>query len=205
MANKKKYYVVWIGKTPGVYETWPLCEAQVKGYVGARFKSFPTQVAAWAAYKEGPTQSPAQQPQMDWRRVAEIDPNGIAVDAACARNPGPLEYRGVSLSTGQILFEQKAMKKGTNNLGEFIAIVSALALCQKNKWTVPIYTDSETALAWLKNKKVKSELPRDHDSEEVWGQVDKALEWLAQHNYPNPVLKWQTEKWGEIPADFGRK
>ena len=36
------YYGVKDGKNPGVYNSWAECEAQVKGYKGAKYKKFPT-------------------------------------------------------------------------------------------------------------------------------------------------------------------
>lgn len=37
-----KYYVVKEGITPGIYTDWATCESMVKGYPGAKYKSFPT-------------------------------------------------------------------------------------------------------------------------------------------------------------------
>lgn len=38
----KKYYAVKVGLTPGVYLNWADCKAQVDGFSGATYKSFPT-------------------------------------------------------------------------------------------------------------------------------------------------------------------
>lgn len=38
----KFYYAVKTGNAPGVYETWGECEAQVKGFSGAKYKKFST-------------------------------------------------------------------------------------------------------------------------------------------------------------------
>lgn len=48
----KKFYAVKTGRTPGIYRTWGECEAQVKGFPCARFKSFPTEAEA-DAYLSG--------------------------------------------------------------------------------------------------------------------------------------------------------
>ena len=45
-----------------------------------------------------------------------------AVDAACSGNPGPMEYRGIDLATGAEIFHFGPVH-GTNNIGEFLAIV----------------------------------------------------------------------------------
>lgn len=46
--GKSKYYAVAYGRTPGVYNDWTTAEAQVRGYAGARHKSFSTKEAAQA-------------------------------------------------------------------------------------------------------------------------------------------------------------
>ena len=45
-----KYYGVKQGHNPGIYTTWADCEAQVKGYKGAQYKSFgsETYVCVWS-------------------------------------------------------------------------------------------------------------------------------------------------------------
>ncbi|MCS6833768.1 MAG: reverse transcriptase-like protein, partial [Flammeovirgaceae bacterium] len=96
-------------------------------------------------------------------------------------------------------------KNGTNNVVEFIAIVHALAYCQKNKLPLPIYSDSQTAIKWVKNKKANTRLEKNATNEKLFALLQRAEEWLANNQYDNPILKWQTDKWGEIPADFGRK
>ena len=68
-----------------------------------------------------------------------------------------------------------------------------------------VYSDSRTALKWLRDKKVATTLVRDETTAEVWGLVDRALDWLHNNTYSNKVLKWETEVWGEIKADYGRK
>lgn len=39
---EKKYYVVKVGKVPGIYFNWPDCQAQVVGFPGAIYKGFKT-------------------------------------------------------------------------------------------------------------------------------------------------------------------
>lgn len=38
----KKFYVVRVGRVPGIYATWSECERMVKGYKGAVYRSFLT-------------------------------------------------------------------------------------------------------------------------------------------------------------------
>ena len=50
---KNKYYVVWKGITPGVYDNWGECKAQVDGQDGAKYKSFETKEEATKAFEKG--------------------------------------------------------------------------------------------------------------------------------------------------------
>jgi ribonuclease HI len=95
---------------------------------------------------------------------------------------------------------------GTNNIGEFLAIVHALALYkQKGLTTRPIYTDSVTAMGWVKKKKANTKLEQNAKTAKLYELIQRAETWLQQNTYSNPIIKWETEDWGEIPADFGRK
>ena len=129
----------------------------------------------------------------------------IAVDAACSGNPGPMEYRGVLIPDGRLLFHFGPIQ-GTNNIGEFLAIVHALALQWKHGTALPVYSDSRTAQAWLRKRKSGTKLERTEATAQALDLVGRAEQWLNTHDFSHiPVLKWDTDNWGEIPADFGRK
>ena len=205
--GKKRYYVVWNGLVPGVYGTWDECQAQIKGVKQALYKSFATLAEAERAYNSSPYQyiftekkesaAPAELP-------ATVHRNALAVDAACSGNPGQMEYRGVYIATGEEIFHFGPIM-GTNNIGEFLAIVHGLALLEKQQSNIPIYSDSRNALLWIKQKKCKTKLERTPATEEVFNMIERAERWLNSHTYSNPLIKWETSEWGEIPADFGRK
>ena len=211
MSKKQKYYVVWKGVSPGVYTSWTDCQLQIKGYDGALFKSFETKeeaehaFASPAHYYVG-TQNSKLKTQNSPKSLPEnFDMNCVAVDAACSGNPGPMEYRGVYLLTGQEIFHFGPVH-GTNNIGEFLAIVHALALMKQKGICMTIYSDSRNALSWVKQKKCKTKLERTPRTEELFQMIERAENWLKTNNYSNvPILKWETEEWGEVPADFGRK
>ena len=133
-----------------------------------------------------------------------VDAQAIAVDAACSGNPGQMEYRGVYLKTGEEIFHYGPVF-GTNNIGEFLAIVHGLALLKQRGIDLPIYSDSRNALLWVKDKQCKTKLPRDSKSEELFQYIDRAEKWLRENRYHTRLIKWETDNWGEIPADFGRK
>lgn len=127
-----------------------------------------------------------------------------AVDAACSGNPGPMEYQCIDLATGARVFHYGPVH-GTNNIGEFLAIVHALALLWNQKSTMPVYSDSYTARAWVSKRKAKTTLARTPQNAPLLDVLARAERWLQTHDFRNPVLVWDTNRWGEIPADFGRK
>ena len=129
----------------------------------------------------------------------------IAVDAACSGNPGLMEYRGVFVADGVEIFHVGPLEEGTNNIGEFLAIVHALALLQKSGRETPLYTDSVNAMKWVERKKCNTKLEQSERNRPLFDLIARAEKWLRENSYKNPILKWETKKWGEIPADFGRK
>lgn len=214
MARKRKFYVVWVGQNPGLYDSWEECQLQIKGYPGARYKSFDSQEEAVAAYRGNPMEylnifkamSSRPKPTVNYAAIPQIPRGAIAVDAACSRNPGPVEYQGVDIDSGKQLFHVGPLTAGTNNLGEFLALVHALAMLSKHgRGDITIFSDSRTAISWVRNRKVKTTIAPTEENAYIRQLVDRALSWLLTHTYTNPILKWDTENWGEIPADFGRK
>ena len=211
MAKKKKYYVVWEGNQPGIYNSWTDCQLQIKGYPNARYKSFSSKEEAEQAYsgnysdfiERGKKSKPAVTSISETEK-AKIIWDSISVDAACSGNPGVMEYQGVDTANGAPIFHKK-FSLGTNNIGEFLALVHALAMFQKANKNTPIYTDSRIAMKWVKSKKCNTKLVRNPKTALLHEVIARAEKWLRSNTYANPILKWDTENWGEIPADFGRK
>jgi ribonuclease HI len=212
MVKKQKFYVVWKGKQTGVFDTWAEAEEQIKGVEKAQYKSYETLKDAenafkgnyWQAVQKGQKGSTGTQ-QKSSVLVGKPNLNSISVDAACAGNPGVLEYQGVETATKKLLFAMGPFPIGTVNIGEFLAIVHALALLKKHNSDLPLYSDSRTAISWVKNKAIKTTLERNAKTEELFELTDRAVLWLKNNQYTTKVLKWETEFWGENPADFGRK
>lgn len=204
---KNKYYTVWKGKVPGVYASWKACEEQVKGFEGAQYKGFESKEEATVALSQNYWQfvTPKNSKTKQLPTIASYIADSLAVDAACSGNPGDMEYRGVYVKTGQQIFIQGIYKEATNNIGEFLAIVHGLALLKKQGSNMPIYSDSVTAQSWVKAKKCKTKLEKTPQNAPVFERIAAAERWLQQNTYSNPILKWDTPHWGEIPADFGRK
>ena len=212
-SDKRKWYVVWQGTEPGICDSWAECELRVKGFPGARYKAFATQQEAVEAFRNDPGEMDilraiARAPRefVNYEAIPGIVRDSIAVDGACSGNPGLMEYRGVDVPTGAELFHQGPFPDATNNIGEFLAIVHALALFaqQGNDYTA-IYSDSKTAMSWVRAKQCRTELARTDANVRLFEIIARAERWLATHTWKNPLLKWNTAEWGEIPADFGRK
>jgi len=206
---KNKFYTVWTGRQIGVFASWDECRLQVEGFPGARYKGFPTREAAESAFKSEPDFSSDNEPKISWQTLPEGSPkpdtNTIAVDAACSGNPGKMEYRGVFTDTGTELFKSPVFEGGTNNIGEFLAIVHCLAWQQKNKLNYPIYSDSVNGQKWVREGACKTKLVENEKNKYLFEVIRRAEKWLHDNTFRVPIYKWRTEIWGEIPADFGRK
>lgn len=224
MAKKQKYYVVWQGRRPGIYTDWETCKAQVVGVQGAQYKSFDTMAEAESAlrmpYSSVVASTARAAASAGTPSVLFVDENGmtalrpgtenppaldaLAVDAACSGNPGVMEYQGVYIPTRTRVFHYKH-PKGTNNIGEFLALVHGLSYLKKHGLKQLIYTDSVNAMSWVRQRQCKSKLPVDAATADLWDYVHRAENWLKQNTFTTEIRKWDTDHWGEIPADFGRK
>ncbi|MFO7721671.1 MAG: ribonuclease H family protein [Bacteroidales bacterium] len=207
---KKKFYVVWEGREKGIFKTWAECQASVGGHPGAKYMGFETLAEAevafrgnyWKFAKVGSKKA----------MVAKTGETGssplkdaLSVDAACSGNPGVMEYRGVWVGDGSEYFRMGPYPEGTVNIGEFLAIVHGLALLKKEGLTVPVYTDSKTAMKWVRDCRANTKLAQNELNSQLFDYIHRAEAWLKNNKYTNPVLKWDTRGWGEIPADYGRK
>jgi ribonuclease HI len=204
---KSKYYVVWKGRRTGIFTSWEECSTQVTGFPDAEFKSFGSLDAAKAAFSGSPKEhygKPVTSQQWLFATIKPVIPS-VCVDAACSGSPGPVEYRGVETKSGRQIFKLGPYQEGTNNIGEFLAIVHALAWMKESGKDWPVYTDSKTALSWLKSGRVKTTLHKSTLNKMLFDLIEEAESWLKVHPDHNQVLKWDTELWGENPADFGRK
>lgn len=232
MTKGRKYYVVWVGAQPGIYDSWTECQLQIKSYPGARYKSYPDKESAVRAYRGDPAAElglvtaiarhmaagktlppkidvPAGAPAVrDYTGVPGIRLEAIAVDGACSGNPGDMEYRAVRVADGVELFRRGKAQGliGTNNIAEYLGLIHVAAmLAARGDFSRPIYTDSRTALSWLKRGHSKTTLERTPRTAPTLELLARADAWLAANTIKNPILKWDTDNWGEIPADFGRK
>ncbi len=219
--KKKKWYVVWAGHNPGIYDDWADAREQIEGFPQAKYKGFNSAEEATEAYRGGLRSERSElgrllsgagdnsrkpsTPNDNWRRFPEVDSTAWAVDASCLGNPGRMEYRGIDLASGQEIFRVGPFEGGTNNIGEFLAIVHALALQEQRGESHRIYSDSVSGMAWVRRRKANTKLKPTEKNTRLMQLIARAELWLANHSQTTPVLKWDTDRWGEIPADFGRK
>ena len=205
---KQKFYVVWKGRKTGIFTSWADCESQVKGFVGAEYKAFGSLKEAESAFGSSYEAYKGKVSSLGKWKEASIKPllPSICVDAACSGSPGKMEYRGVHLETGEEFFHIGPFPDGTNNVGEFLAIVHALTWLAKHEAELPIYSDSENAISWVFTGKCKTQLKHTGKNAPIFLLIKSAENWLAENMLrDNAVLKWNTDLWGENPADFGRK
>ncbi len=211
MAKKKKFYVVWKGKHPGIFESWADCKAQIDGVQGAQYKSFSTFAEAKKAFNgnyleyKGKSKGKTELTPEELLKIGDPNYNSIAVDAASSGNPGKMEYRGVDTKTKRVLFHQGPFEQGTNNVGEFLALVHGLAFLKQQKSERILYSDSRIAIGWVRKKKCGTKLNKTAKNAQLFELIERAEEWLKKNRFNTPIVKWETKAWGEIPADFGRK
>ncbi|MCL4140489.1 UNVERIFIED_CONTAM: hypothetical protein GTU68_048551 [Idotea baltica] len=193
---KKKFYVVWKGKKTGVFSSWNACKKQIDGFAGAQYKSFASKEEAEIAIKGN---------YAELKQIGEPIVPSISVDAACSGNPGKMEYRGVETHSKSQLFIQGPFEKGTNNIGEFLALVHGLGYLKQKMIDLPIYSDSRIAMSWVKKGQCRTNLQLTDENKPLFDMIKRAEKWLKENKYSTTILKWETKAWGEIPADFGRK
>lgn len=125
---------------------------------------------------------------------------GIATDAAHSMKNGKTEYQGIDLATRQQIF-YRDLGNQTTNIGEFLAVIEAVKYIIENDFQPRvIFTDSTTAIAWFKTKKTSSTKPcKDLQKAEMF------LRAMAADVDTIEIYHWDNKRWGETPADFGRK
>jgi ribonuclease HI len=211
MAKKQKYYVVWFGNPAGIFDSWKECQMSIKDVKGPKYKSFLTFDEAKKAFKNeykdyiGVNTKKKKLSEEEIKKIGDPNLYTISVDAASSGNPGKMEYRGVDTQTHKQLFHQGPFEQGTNNVGEFLALVHGLAFLKQHNSDRKIYSDSKIAIGWVKRKKCNTKLKQTSKNKKIFELVSRAENWLKTNTYKTIIIKWETKVWGEIPADFGRK
>lgn len=143
----KKFYAVKVGKTPGIYETWPDCQNQINGYSGAVYKGFATKEEA-AAFISGESATPKT-------------PEEIEETQAVAYVDGSYDVAANTFSYGMVLFhnqkEYHFSEKYTdtelaqmhNVAGEIKGSEAAIRYCLEHHIkSITIYHDYEGIAKW---------------------------------------------------------
>lgn len=219
-SNNSKFYVVWSGRNIGIFDNWQDCLDSVKQYKGAIYKAYRTKEEAQAAFmqdpklainsskpkKEASNTSKTANKKTNKEASAHVPTTGIAVDGAASGNPGPSEYQAIDLATGEVFFKVPPFM-ATNNIVEFLAIVHAMALLMQKNRTDTIYSDSKIAIKWINTGKCATTIPCNEKFSQAHQLIERAEKWLSLHpkEMRPQLVKWETDSWGENPADYGRK
>ena len=126
-----KFYAVAKGRKTGIFTSWPQAEQQVKGFAGARYKSFKTREEAKAflenpVYRAGAKKSNASAAPKKGPAPEETTPENAVIvytDGGAIGNPGPGGY-GVVFQDGRQFSGGFGMT--TNNRMELMAVIVAL-------------------------------------------------------------------------------
>lgn len=192
MEKSKNHYVVWVGRETGVFDNWEYCKKQVTGFSGASYKSYQSKEEAERAFSE-------------YRLIvtAVPDMDSISADGSCLKDK-TIEYRVVDNKTKEII-DSARFPEGTNNIAEILSLVSAIRYVQDNNLKKVIYTDSMNAITWLRDKTIRTSLEETDFNAELFGYIRSAINWMQTNEVTADIRKWNTKKWGQIPADYGRK
>lgn len=207
-----QYYGVWIGRKPGVYDNWNDCKAQVDKFSGARYsklKSTTKEEALLEFNKENNnTIDNSKETIKSTNNVVNTSnkpiENVLTVDGAS--NGLNCEFQAVWYPSGEVAFKSKQYQGGTNNIAEFLGLVLAIKHLEKNNLPLSVYTDSVTAMAWLRDKKANTTAKTTGKAtEELDKLINQAETYLKEKERKINIMKWETKSWGQIPADYGRK
>ncbi len=211
MAKKKKYYAVWKGHKPGVYFSWEKCQEQIKDYEDPIYMSFDSKRGAVDAYWSTPERSGYER-GVALNKIKEktkILPEGVIGDSICVAaihsdNATHIEYKGIYTATGEVLFKFGPIW-GTSQIGEFLALVHAVAYIKQSGWHIPLYSSSAEAMKWLEDEKCETRFKVNSKSLDIHEHIIRAEYWLNNNDYEVKLLKWDTDKWGEIPVSFSKE
>ncbi|MCV6587748.1 MAG: ribonuclease H family protein [Marinobacterium sp.] len=173
----KKYYVVWKGRQPSVFNSWLACQRSVDKFPGARFKSFLTLAEAEAAFDKGAPASGRYVSgnytgagQVTHKHPKPAEPSTaefqlqVYCDGACEPNPGEAGSGVAVYREGKLngLWYGLYNPQGTNNIAELNALHQALLIARQGieqGLSVQVLCDSMYALncisKWAKGWQAK--------------------------------------------------
>lgn len=194
--NKNKYYVVWRGRETGIFDSWEACRASIDGFQGAQYKGYPT----WEEAHEGHINGYWNETII--RKIdaadTEVIKRSFITDVQCDAE-GTMTYSILDNETLTYIYQSPKYLDANNNVGQFIAIVHALAHLARTSDTRPIYTTSDTAIAWTKKRECNTRLCRTLNNTNLFDLLIRANSWIANNSFANQILKWNTASWGNPP------
>lgn len=136
---------------------------------------------------------------------SEKPTEGLIIGTHVDPSSSMTRYRALDLATGLPVFERGPFSGHKNNTAGFLAIVHALAHLRSTKSTLPVYCANSLAIQWVKNKEVQSIITITKNKEEYHTRLKQAKTWLQEYRYPNELLHWDYNAWGENPATYTPK
>ncbi|MDY5731360.1 MAG: ribonuclease H family protein [Eubacteriales bacterium] len=152
-----KYYAVQKGREPGIYTTWKDCQAQVYGFAGALFKSFPTLAEAerfmnhaLGAEEENNQNIEAQLQQIDTQSViAFVD--GSYQHASKRFSYGAVLFTSEGKHTLSQAYDDPQKISARNVAGEIAGVQAAILWAvEKGKKKISVYYDYEGIDKWAR-------------------------------------------------------
>lgn len=193
-----KYYVVWRGHSPGIYENWNACKAQVKGFKYSYYRVFPTFKSANEAF--GLSLTEFKRRQQFKENTFNLRPNSIVVSSKYEEKNMETVFTAFKVGDPpEILFRTAICGKSTHNIVQFLALAASIKYCYENGLKSPIYSDNPVALKWIRDRKINSQVIRSDRNQEVFDLVDEAIYWLNCNSYNNQLIEWDVEKHGYLP------
>ena len=205
---KNNVYVVFAPRSiRGVYDSWVRCQSALRGVSGTSFAGFKNVAEANEALRCGSLAEYRARAATRKPWIGHVQLPCIVVDAACSGAPGPVEYRGVVIPEMYEAFRRGPYHQGTNNIGEFLAIVAGLRWLENTSLDFPLYSDSAVAIGWVTGRGECN--THQVPGAELRDAIAAAERWLmlpsSRALAESRVRKWDTRELGEIPADYGRK
>ncbi|NKF50755.1 ribonuclease HI [Shewanella sp. WXL01] len=165
----KKFYVVWQGRKPGIYDNWNEAKAQVDKFAGAKYKSFPSFAEAKAAFGQAADKSIGQASKTVKPSAAKpkagVSEHQVVLgqydvvlytDGGCDPNPGQAGSGVAEYQSGVLtnLWYGLYNPNGTNNTAELNALTQALQMAQQASAqgkSVKIFSDSQYSINCISN------------------------------------------------------
>lgn len=190
MAGKKKYYAVYKGRKPGIYNNWPEAKSQIDGFNGAVYKGFVTydEAAGWMkkpVIRKNPAKGalPENHGASGKPKPGEVT---VYTDGGSLGNPGPGGYGAVIMYEGKIIELSGGFRLTTNNRMELTGAIVALQNLPVKEKPVTLYTDSSYvvngitkgwAKKWRANNWIKSD-KKPAINPDLWGVLLDLVEVL---------------------------